>query len=161
MCHKFPTEFSGCVRFTVYTCRRPQIVFYEDRDLQGRYYACNSDCLELNTHFSRCNSVHVQSRAWVLHERPNYLGYQYVLIPELDGLQRQQKLMLNSWSFSFRPLLGSGFVSTSILTSLVRCWSALRMWTACPTAGTSGRFSLPSAVSPCPPLLGCLSSTFN
>ncbi|KAK2905682.1 hypothetical protein Q8A73_009625 [Channa argus] len=56
-----------------------KIVFYEDRDFQGRYYECNSDCPELNVHFSRCNSVRVESRAWVLYERPNYLGYQYIL----------------------------------------------------------------------------------
>ncbi|XP_040913197.1 gamma-crystallin B-like [Toxotes jaculatrix] len=56
-----------------------KIVFYEDRNFQGRYYECNSDCPELNTHFSRCNSVRVESGAWVLYERPNYLGYQYIL----------------------------------------------------------------------------------
>lgn len=56
-----------------------QIVFYEDKNFQGRYYECNSDCPELNTHFSRCNSVRVESGAWVLYERPNYLGYQYIL----------------------------------------------------------------------------------
>lgn len=56
-----------------------QIVFYEDKNFQGRYSECNSDCPELNTHFSRCNSVRVESGAWVLYERPNYLGYQYIL----------------------------------------------------------------------------------
>lgn len=56
-----------------------QIVFYEDKNFQGRYFECNSDCPELNTYFSRCNSVQVESGAWVLYERPNYLGYQYVL----------------------------------------------------------------------------------
>ncbi|KAI3355988.1 hypothetical protein L3Q82_017264, partial [Scortum barcoo] len=55
------------------------IVFYEDKNFQGRYYECTSDCPELNTHFSRCNSVRVESGAWVLFERPNYLGYQYIL----------------------------------------------------------------------------------
>lgn len=57
----------------------PQIIFYEDKNFQGRYYECNSDCPELNTHFSHCNSVRVESGAWVLYERPNYLGYQYIL----------------------------------------------------------------------------------
>uniref|UniRef100_A0A665WG57 Gamma-crystallin M2-like n=1 Tax=Echeneis naucrates TaxID=173247 RepID=A0A665WG57_ECHNA len=55
------------------------IVFFEDRNFQGRYYECSSDCPELNTHFSRCNSIRVESGSWVLFERPNYLGYQYVL----------------------------------------------------------------------------------
>ncbi|XP_040924841.1 crystallin, gamma S3 [Betta splendens] len=56
-----------------------KIVFYEDKDFQGHYYECNSDCSELNTHFTCCNSIRVESGAWVLYERPNYLGSQYVL----------------------------------------------------------------------------------
>ncbi|XP_074550895.1 gamma-crystallin B-like [Halichoeres trimaculatus] len=60
--------------------RAGKIVFYEDKNFQGRYYECSSDCPELNTHFSRCNSIRVESGAWVLYERPNYLGYQYILI---------------------------------------------------------------------------------
>ncbi|XP_035531824.1 gamma-crystallin B-like [Morone saxatilis] len=56
-----------------------QIRFYEDKNFQGRYYECNTDCPELNTYFSHCNSVRVDSGAWVLYERPNYLGYQYIL----------------------------------------------------------------------------------
>ncbi|XP_042351080.1 crystallin, gamma S3 [Plectropomus leopardus] len=56
-----------------------KIMFYEDRNFQGRYYECTSDCPELNAHISRCNSVRVESGAWVLYERPNYLGYQYIL----------------------------------------------------------------------------------
>lgn len=68
--------------YAAYPCNRwcfLQIVFYEDKNFQGHYFECNSNCPELNTHFSRCNSVQVQSGAWVLYERPNYLGYQYVL----------------------------------------------------------------------------------
>lgn len=65
-----------------------QIVFYEDRNFQGRYYECSSDCPELNAHFSHCNSIRVESGSWVLYERPNYMGYQYILTRgELDGLQ--------------------------------------------------------------------------
>ncbi|XP_045928066.1 gamma-crystallin M2-like [Micropterus dolomieu] len=56
-----------------------KIVFYEDKNFQGRYYECSSDCPELNIHINRCNSVRVESGAWVLFERPNYLGYQYIL----------------------------------------------------------------------------------
>ncbi|KAM8748671.1 gamma-crystallin M2-like [Acanthopagrus latus] len=56
-----------------------KIVFYEDKNFQGRYYECQSDCPELNTHFSRCNSIRVESGTWVLYERPNYMGYQYIL----------------------------------------------------------------------------------
>ena len=56
-----------------------QITFYEDRNFQGRSYECSSDCPELSSHFSHCNSIRVESGAWVVYERPNYMGSQYVL----------------------------------------------------------------------------------
>ncbi|XP_066520923.1 gamma-crystallin M2-like [Hoplias malabaricus] len=56
-----------------------KIVFYEDRNFQGRCFECSSDCPELSSHFSRCNSIRVESGAWVLYERPNYMGSQYIL----------------------------------------------------------------------------------
>ncbi|KAM9802652.1 gamma-crystallin B-like isoform 2-T2 [Syngnathus typhle] len=55
------------------------IIFYQDQNFQGDYYECSSDCPELSSHLSRCGSVRVKSGAWVLFERPNYLGGQYVL----------------------------------------------------------------------------------
>ncbi|XP_072115852.1 gamma-crystallin S-1-like [Mobula birostris] len=57
----------------------PQIIFYEDRNFQGRHYECSSDSADLSPYFSRCNSIRVESDWWVLYERPNYMGYQYVL----------------------------------------------------------------------------------
>uniref|UniRef100_A0A673ZIH5 Crystallin, gamma S3 n=1 Tax=Salmo trutta TaxID=8032 RepID=A0A673ZIH5_SALTR len=56
-----------------------KIVFYEDKNFQGRHFECCSDCPELSSHFSRCNSIRVESGNWVLYERPNYLGTQYIL----------------------------------------------------------------------------------
>lgn len=56
-----------------------QIIFYEDRNFQGRSYECDKDCPDMHPHFSRCNSVRVKSGCWVLYERPNYSGFQYVL----------------------------------------------------------------------------------
>ncbi|XP_060684115.1 beta/gamma crystallin domain-containing protein 2-like [Hemiscyllium ocellatum] len=56
-----------------------KIIFYEDRNFQGRHYECSSDCADLSPYFSRCNSIRVESDWWVLYERPNYMGYQYVL----------------------------------------------------------------------------------
>ncbi|XP_054643328.1 gamma-crystallin B-like [Dunckerocampus dactyliophorus] len=56
-----------------------KIIFYQDHNFQGDYFECSSDCPELNSHLRRCNSVRVKSGAWVLFERPNYLGNQYVL----------------------------------------------------------------------------------
>uniref|UniRef100_A0A673AYI5 Crystallin, gamma S3 n=1 Tax=Sphaeramia orbicularis TaxID=375764 RepID=A0A673AYI5_9TELE len=56
------------------------IYFYEDKNFQGRSYECSSDCPELSSHFSRCNSIRVEDGAWVVYERPHYMGYQYVLM---------------------------------------------------------------------------------
>ncbi|XP_041935891.1 gamma-crystallin M2-like isoform X1 [Alosa sapidissima] len=56
-----------------------KITFYEDRNFQGRSYECDADCPDMHPHFSRCNSIRVESGCWVLYERPNYSGYQYVL----------------------------------------------------------------------------------
>uniref|UniRef100_G3THR4 Gamma-crystallin C n=1 Tax=Loxodonta africana TaxID=9785 RepID=G3THR4_LOXAF len=56
-----------------------QITFYEDRGFQGRCYECNSDCPNLQLYFSRCNSIRVDSGCWILYERPNYQGHQYLL----------------------------------------------------------------------------------
>uniref|UniRef100_A0A8C4X7B6 Beta/gamma crystallin 'Greek key' domain-containing protein n=1 Tax=Erpetoichthys calabaricus TaxID=27687 RepID=A0A8C4X7B6_ERPCA len=54
-----------------------QIIFYEDLNFQGRCY--DSDCADLQTYFSRCNSIRVESGCWMVYERPNYMGYQYFL----------------------------------------------------------------------------------
>lgn len=56
-----------------------QIIFYEDRNFQGHSYECDTDCPDMHPHFSRCNSIKVESGCWVLYEKPNYTGYQYVL----------------------------------------------------------------------------------
>uniref|UniRef100_A0AAV2LG13 Beta/gamma crystallin 'Greek key' domain-containing protein n=1 Tax=Knipowitschia caucasica TaxID=637954 RepID=A0AAV2LG13_KNICA len=56
-----------------------KITFYEDRNFQGRNYECSSECSDLHSHFSRCNSIRVDSGAWMVYERPNYNGYQYYL----------------------------------------------------------------------------------
>ncbi|MGH0139992.1 UNVERIFIED_CONTAM: hypothetical protein FKN15_021672 [Acipenser sinensis] len=56
-----------------------KIIFYEDKNFQGRCYECSSDCPDLNSFFSRCNSIRVESGCWVLYEHPNYMGYQYVV----------------------------------------------------------------------------------
>ncbi|XP_044158921.1 gamma-crystallin-3-like isoform X1 [Bufo gargarizans] len=56
-----------------------QIIFYEDKNFQGRSYECSSDCSDLSSYFSRCNSIRVESGNWILYEQPNYKGYQYYL----------------------------------------------------------------------------------
>ncbi|KAM9301993.1 gamma-crystallin-3-like [Gastrophryne carolinensis] len=56
-----------------------EIIFYEDRDFQGRSYECNSECPDMSSYFRRCNSVRVESGNWILYEHPNYRGHQYFL----------------------------------------------------------------------------------
>ncbi|XP_016093576.1 gamma-crystallin M2-like [Sinocyclocheilus grahami] len=59
--------------------RMGKIFFYEDKNFQGCCFECSMDCPELSSHFSRCNSIRVESGAWVLYERPNFMGCQYIL----------------------------------------------------------------------------------
>uniref|UniRef100_A0A3Q2ZIW8 Gamma-crystallin M2-like n=1 Tax=Kryptolebias marmoratus TaxID=37003 RepID=A0A3Q2ZIW8_KRYMA len=56
-----------------------KIIFYEDRNFQGRNYECSGECSDLHSHFNRCNSIRVDSGDWMVYERPNYMGYQYFL----------------------------------------------------------------------------------
>ncbi|CAJ1078994.1 gamma-crystallin M2-like [Xyrichtys novacula] len=58
-----------------------KIAFFEDKNFQGRTFECSSDRSDLRSYFSRCNSIKVESGCWVLYERPNYTGNQYILIP--------------------------------------------------------------------------------
>lgn len=78
-CHDFLilTPEPCLLLFSFPTCI--QIIFYEDRDFQGRSHECEADCADMHTHFNRCNSIKVESGCWVLYEKPNYNGYQYVL----------------------------------------------------------------------------------
>lgn len=68
---------------------RPQITFYEDKKFQGRCYNCSTDCADLHTYFNSCNSIRVESGVWVIYERPNYKGYQYILSPGEYGDSQQ------------------------------------------------------------------------
>ncbi|XP_044158948.1 gamma-crystallin 1-like isoform X2 [Bufo gargarizans] len=56
-----------------------KIIFYEDRNFQGRSYECSSDCSDLQSFFKRCNSIRVENGNWMLYEHPNYTGHQYFL----------------------------------------------------------------------------------
>ncbi|MBN3297228.1 CRGS1 protein, partial [Amia calva] len=55
------------------------IIFYEGKNFQGRSYECSGDCAETFPFFSCCNSIRVSSGHWVGYEKPNYMGYQYIL----------------------------------------------------------------------------------
>ncbi|XP_035030478.1 gamma-crystallin S-1 [Hippoglossus stenolepis] len=56
-----------------------KIIFYEDRNFQGRSHECSSDCADLHSLFNRCNSIRVESGCFMVYEKPNYMGNQYYL----------------------------------------------------------------------------------
>ena len=56
-----------------------QIIFYEDRNFQGRSYETSSDCPELTSYLSRCHSCRVESGCFMVYERPNFMGNQYFM----------------------------------------------------------------------------------
>lgn len=56
-------------------------MFYEDRDFVGKSYDCKGDSADLHGYIFRCNSVKVEGGWWVLYERNNFMGYQYVIGP--------------------------------------------------------------------------------
>ncbi|AWP13629.1 putative beta-crystallin S-1-like [Scophthalmus maximus] len=58
-----------------------KIVFFEDRDFRGKFYDCKGDSPDLHGFIHRCNSVKVEAGWWVLYERDNFTGYQYVIGP--------------------------------------------------------------------------------
>ena len=56
-----------------------QIIFYEDRNFQGRSYECMSDCSDMSSYLSRCHSCRVESGCFMVYDRPNYMGNQYFM----------------------------------------------------------------------------------
>ncbi|XP_072301097.1 gamma-crystallin S-1-like [Eucyclogobius newberryi] len=58
-----------------------KIIFFEDKDFKGRSYDCKGDSTDLHSYIRRCNSLKVEGGWWVLYERSNYTGYQYVIGP--------------------------------------------------------------------------------
>ncbi|XP_026127427.1 gamma-crystallin M2-like isoform X2 [Carassius auratus] len=54
-----------------------KVIFYEDRNFQGRSYECMSDCGDFSSYMSRCHSCRVESGCWMMYDRPNYMGNQY------------------------------------------------------------------------------------
>ncbi|KAM6934793.1 gamma-crystallin M3-like [Xenentodon cancila] len=56
-----------------------KIIFYEDRNFQGRSYESSSDCSDMSSHLSRCQSCKVESGCFMIYNRPNFMGQQYFL----------------------------------------------------------------------------------
>ncbi|XP_077436249.1 gamma-crystallin M3-like [Vanacampus margaritifer] len=58
---------------------RSKIIFYEERNFQGRSYECTSDCSDMSSNLSRCQSCRVESGCFMVYERPNFMGNQIFL----------------------------------------------------------------------------------
>lgn len=56
-----------------------QIIFYEEKNLQGRSYECMSDCADVSAYLSKCQSCRVESGCFMIYERPNFLGNQHFM----------------------------------------------------------------------------------
>ncbi|XP_049584155.1 gamma-crystallin M3-like [Syngnathus scovelli] len=55
---------------------RSKIIFYEERNFQGRSYECTSDCSDMSSYLSRCQSCRVENGCFMVYERPNFMGNQ-------------------------------------------------------------------------------------
>ncbi|XP_034549387.1 gamma-crystallin M3-like [Notolabrus celidotus] len=56
-----------------------KIILYEERSFQGRSYECMSDCSELNSYLSKCQSCRVESGCFMVYDRPNFIGNQFFM----------------------------------------------------------------------------------
>uniref|UniRef100_A0A8D3ALL4 Beta/gamma crystallin 'Greek key' domain-containing protein n=1 Tax=Scophthalmus maximus TaxID=52904 RepID=A0A8D3ALL4_SCOMX len=56
-----------------------ELIFYKDKNYQGRRYQCESDCTDFHSYRSRCNSARVEGATWVIYERPGFSGHLHVL----------------------------------------------------------------------------------
>ncbi|XP_062276769.1 gamma-crystallin M2-like [Scomber scombrus] len=56
-----------------------KIVFYEERNFQGRSYECSSDCPDMSSYMSRCHSCRVEKGCFMVYDRTNFMGNQYFM----------------------------------------------------------------------------------
>ncbi|CAK6959745.1 gamma-crystallin M2-like [Scomber scombrus] len=56
-----------------------KIVFYEERNFQGRSYECMSDCPDMSSYLNRCQSCRVERGCFMVYDRNNYMGNQYFM----------------------------------------------------------------------------------
>nr|pir gamma-crystallin M2-2 - Petenia splendida x Cichlasoma synspilum [Petenia splendida x Cichlasoma synspilum]AAA50961.1 gamma-crystallin M2-2, gamma M2-2 [teleostean fish, hybrid of Petenia splendida and Cichlasoma synspilum, Peptide, 172 aa] [teleost fish] len=54
-----------------------KVIFYEDRNFQGRSYETSSDCADMSSYLSRCHSCRVESGCFMVYDRTNYMGNQF------------------------------------------------------------------------------------
>ncbi|KAJ0009486.1 hypothetical protein NQD34_001188, partial [Periophthalmus magnuspinnatus] len=56
-----------------------QIIFYEERNFQGRSFESSGDSSDIHSHLSRCSSVRVDNGCFMVYDRPNFNGNQVFL----------------------------------------------------------------------------------
>uniref|UniRef100_A0AAQ5Y216 Beta/gamma crystallin 'Greek key' domain-containing protein n=1 Tax=Amphiprion ocellaris TaxID=80972 RepID=A0AAQ5Y216_AMPOC len=56
-----------------------KIIFYEERNFQGRSYECMSDCADMSSYLSRCHSCRVERGCFMVYDRTNFMGNQYFM----------------------------------------------------------------------------------
>ncbi|AWP13634.1 putative gamma-crystallin M3-like [Scophthalmus maximus] len=56
-----------------------KIILFEERNFQGRSYECMSDCPDMSSYLSRCQSCRVESGCFMVYERPSFMGNQHFM----------------------------------------------------------------------------------
>ncbi|CAB1445332.1 unnamed protein product [Pleuronectes platessa] len=56
-----------------------KIIFYEEKNFQGRTYECMSDCSDMSSYLNRCQSCRVESGCFMVYDRTNFMGNQYYM----------------------------------------------------------------------------------
>ncbi|XP_070761189.1 gamma-crystallin M2-like [Enoplosus armatus] len=56
-----------------------KIIFYEERNFQGRSYECMNDCPDMSSYLNRCHSCRVERGCFMVYDRTNYMGNQYFM----------------------------------------------------------------------------------
>ncbi|XP_037095417.1 gamma-crystallin M3-like [Syngnathus acus] len=56
-----------------------KIILFEERNFQGRSYECVSDCADMSSYLSRCQSCRVESGCFMVYERTNFMGNQHLM----------------------------------------------------------------------------------
>ncbi|KAJ8012380.1 hypothetical protein DPEC_G00042120 [Dallia pectoralis] len=90
-----------------------RIIFYEDRNFQGRTYECMSDCPDMTSYLSRCHSCRVESGCFMVYDRPNFMGNQYFMrrgeysdyqniMGMTDGIRSCRMIPMHRGSFRMR-----------------------------------------------------------
>lgn len=100
-----------------------QIVFYEDKNFQGKSHECSGDNADLHSYFARCNSIRVENGCWVVYERSNYMGHQYYL-KKGEYPDYQSWLGLNDSIRSCHSIPQVSYSSNQFLVKYIKilCW---------------------------------------